>query len=181
MDIESNRTEMINEHGERVVVGAPQADNAVYVAEAAPVAATTRRVSSYGSVALYAIVAGIVAIVLLILGGITVARAGLDGPLDDPVTNVAGFTATALLGLIELGFGVVLLIGALSRAREFILFLGIIGAVAAIIGIFQPDIGNGALALEKGFAVLMTVLMIAVALSAFLPTFRHSSDRIERI
>lgn len=196
MDIESNRSEMINERGERIIVNNPPVDGGAYVAETptayvaeqpavyvteAPAVAATRSVSSYGSVALYAIVAGIVAIVLLILGGITVARAGLDGPLDDPVTNVAGFTSTALLGLIELGFGVVLLIAALSRAREVILFLGIIGSVAAIIGIFQPDIGNGALAMEKGFAVLMTVLMIAVALSAFLPTFRHTSNRIERV
>lgn len=180
MDIESNRTEMINEHGERVVVGSTAASDGVYVAER-PTVAATHTVSSYGSVALYAIVAGLVAIVLLILGGITVARAGLDGPLDQPVTNVAGFTATALLGLIELGFGAVLLIAALTRAREFILFLGIIGAVASIIGIFQPDIGHGALAMEKGFAVLMTVLLLAVTLAAFLPTFRRTSSRIERI
>ncbi len=201
MDIESNRTEYINEHGERViatqgpggvpvvgetVVGTPGAGPLIAGPEAEyivhePAVTETRRVSTFGSVALFAVVAGIVAVVLLVLGGITVARAGLDGAMDEPVVNVAGFTATALLGLIELGFGVVLLLAALGRAREFVLFLGVIGSVASIVAVFQPDIGNGALAMEKGLAVLLTILFLVVTVAAFLPTFRHSSSRIKRL
>ena len=166
MDIESNRTEYINEHGERViatqgpggvpvvgetVVGTPGAGPLIAGPEAEyivhePAVTETRRVSTFGSVALFAVVAGIVAV-----------------------------------GLIELGFGVVLLLAALGRAREFVLFLGVIGSVASIVAVFQPDIGNGALAMEKGLAVLLTILFLVVTVAAFLPTFRHSSSRIKRL
>jgi hypothetical protein len=142
--------------------------------------AETRRVTRSAIVSPASIVAGIVAILLLILGGITVARAGVDGGIDQPV-EVAGFTATALLGFIELGFGAVLLISALSRARESIMFFGILGTVASVIAVFQPTVGNGSLGLERGFAVLMTIAMLIVTFAAFLPTIRSRSSRVERV
>ena len=176
MDIESNRTEYINEHGERViatqgpggvpvvgetVVGTPGAGPLIAGPEAEyivhePAVTETRRVSTFGSVALFAVVAGIVAYLIILR---------LKSPR----------------GLIELGFGVVLLLAALGRAREFVLFLGVIGSVASIVAVFQPDIGNGALAMEKGLAVLLTILFLVVTVAAFLPTFRHSSSRIKRL
>ena len=122
-----------------------------------------------------AIVAGVVAIGLLLVGGITVARAGLDGSLDQPVVEVAGYTATALLGLIELVFGLLLLIAALSRVDGAILFLGIAGGVMALVAVFQPSVGNGSLAIERGFAVVAAIVMGAVVVAALLPTVRRRS------
>jgi len=124
-----------------------------------------------------AVVAGIAAIALLVIGGITVARAGFDSSLDEPVVVVAGFTATALLGLIELGFGIVFLIAALARRLQAILFVGIIGGVAALIAVFQPTVGEGSLAIEREFAVWAAIAMFAIVVSALLPTIRRSSTR----
>jgi uncharacterized membrane protein len=125
--------------------------------------------------------AGVVAVLLLVIGGITLARAGVDGSLDKPVVNVAGFTATALLGVFEVAFGVLLLIAALSRAREAIMFFSIIGVIAGLIGVFQPTVGNGSLALERGFAVLVTIAMLVVLISTVLPTVRRTASVVETI
>lgn len=123
-----------------------------------------------------AIIAGIIGIALLVLGGITAARAGLDGALDEPIVTVAGYTATALLGLIELGLGLFLVIAALSRTQGTILFIGIAGLVAALVAVFQPTVGGGSLAIERGLALWFTVAMAIVVVSALLPTIRRRSS-----
>ena len=125
--------------------------------------------------------AGVVAVLLLVIGGITLARAGVDGSLDKPVVHVAGFTSTSLLGLFEVAFGVLLLIAALSRAREAIMFFSIIGVIAGLIGVFQPTVGNGSLAMERGFAVLVTIAMLVVLISTVLPTVRRTASVVETI
>jgi len=74
--------------------------------------------------------------------------------LDEPVVIVARDTATAWLALIEIGFGLVLLIAALTRSHSAILFLGIAVGVAALIAVFEPSVGGGSLAIEREFAVV---------------------------
>lgn len=196
MDIRSDNAEIVDERAQAiittppVVAGAaaapPGSATAAEVAPAvnpviAPVVAQpvvaapsvgteTRLASRTSSFAPSALVAGVVAIALLVLGGITAARAGVDSTLDDPVVTVAGFTATALLGLIEIAFGLVLLMAALARARSLILFLGITGGVAALVAVFQPSVGEGSLALERGFAVFAAIVMAVLIAAALLPT-----------
>ena len=111
----------------------------------------------------------------LLLGGITVARAGLDGSLDVPVVDVAGFTATALLGFIEIAFGLVFLAAALLKARNTIVFVGVIGAVMALVVVFQPSVGDGALGIQRGFAVFAAVVMALIVAAALLPSFKRHS------
>jgi len=122
------------------------------------------------------VVAAVVAVVLLLIGGITAVRAGVDGSLDKPVVTVANYTATALLGLIEIAFGLVLLAAALSRARQTVLFLGIVGGVLALIAAFQPSIGHGSLAIERGFAVVTALVMAVLVIAALLPTIQRRSQ-----
>ncbi len=123
-----------------------------------------------------AIIAGIVGVALLVLGGITAARAGFDGPFDEPVVTVAGYTATALLGVIELGFGLFLVLAAVSRSQGAILFVGIIGLVASLVAVFEPSDRDGALALERGLAVWFAVAMAVVVISALIPSIRRRSS-----
>lgn len=122
-----------------------------------------------------ALVAGVISIGILLLGGITVARAGLDGTLGQPVVEVAGYTATALLGLIEIVFGLLLLAAALARANGAILFLGIAGGVMALVAVFQPSVGGDSLSIERGFAVIAAIAMGVVVAAALLPTIRRRS------
>lgn len=173
MEIQSDRATVVNEQAPLVVV--PTATGEVgYVAPVVTSTATvvTTRTSWFTPAAL---VASLAAIALLVVGGITVARAGLDGPLDEPVVSAANYTATAILGLIELAVGVILLSAALSRSREGILFIGIVGGVLALIAVFEPTIGNGALAIERPFAVIVALVMGAVVVSALLPSIRRSN------
>jgi hypothetical protein len=121
------------------------------------------------------IVAAVVGVVLLLLGGITLARAGLDGSLDVPIVSVAGFTATAILGLIEIGFGLILLLTALAQERIAIMFVAIIGGVSALVVVFQPTLGEVSLGIERGFAVLAAIVMAVIVVSALLPSITRRS------
>lgn len=196
MDIESTNSEIVDDRAQAIITTPPVVAEAAsapgaYVnaatvnpvvnpgatpVVAAQVVATpvvgseTRLASRTSTFTPSALVAAVVAIALLVLGGITAARAGVDSTLDEPVVTVAGFTATALLGLIEIAFGVVLLIAALAQARSMILFLGIAGGVAALVAVFQPSVGEGSLALERGFAVFAALVMAVLIVTSLLPT-----------
>lgn len=124
-----------------------------------------------------AVVAAVVAIAMLVLGGITVSRAGLDGRLEEPVVTVAGFTATALLGLIVFGFGAALLIAALAKQRHAILGLGIIGGVAGMIAMFEPNVGGASLSIGRGLGLWTAIAMAAIVVSALLPTVSRVNTR----
>ncbi|MCJ7780714.1 MAG: hypothetical protein MUQ27_07800, partial [Acidimicrobiia bacterium] len=87
-----------------------------------------------------------------------------------PVVTVAGFTATALLGLIVFGFGAVLLIAALARQRHVILTLGILGGVAGLIAVFEPNVGGDSLSIERRLGIGAAIAMAAIVVSALLPT-----------
>ena len=201
MDIRSDKAEIVDERAQAIITTPPVVAGAatapagfVTAAEVTPavdpviapvvahqvvaapsVGTETTLASRTSSFTPSALVAGVVAIAFLVLGGITAARAGVDSTLDDPVVTVAGFTATALLGLIEIAFGLVLLMAALSRARSLILFLGITGGVAALVAVFQPSVGEGSLALERGFAVFAAIVMAVLIAAALLPTLTRRS------
>jgi hypothetical protein len=185
MDIESNRSVSVDGSEEETVPAPAPLDEAASetVASAPAVADTgsaraetvrTVRTTRYTP---SAVVAGVVAIAMLVLGGITVARAGFDGSLGRPVVTVAGFTATALLGLIVLGFGAVLLVAAVARQRNVILVLGIIGGVAGLIVVFEPTVGGDSLSIERGLGIWVAIAMAAIVVSALLPTVSRVNTR----
>lgn len=182
MKIQSDRAATVDEREQAVIrrptyLGDDAADapaRATVVDEAAVDNETvlTSRTTSFEPAS---IVASVVAIALLLLGGITAARAGVDGSLAEPVVTVARYTATAWLGMIELGFGLVLLIAALTRSHSAILFLGIAGGVAALVAVFQPSVGGDSLAIEREFALVAAIVMGGIVAAALLPTARRSS------
>ncbi len=133
-----------------------------------------------GQIVPAAIVGGMVAIALLIFGGITAARAGLSSPLAAPVVEVAGYTATGWLAVIELGLGAALLIVALARLVSAIRFLAIVGLVASVVAVFEPTLADNRMALERDFALGTAIAMGVLLLASFLPTTHRRSSRIER-
>jgi hypothetical protein len=123
-----------------------------------------------------AIVAGIGGVVLLVLGGIAVARGGLSGPLTDPAVDVVGFTQTPLLGLIEAGAGFVLLLCALWGTRASVIFVGTLIAIGGIVVVATPGSFAGTLAAESSYGWFLIVVGGVVALVAlFVP------DRASRV
>lgn len=182
MNIQSNKSVSVDEREEmdEVVTESPP-DEAI--TESVPdVAVTSARAETVRTVRTTrftpsAVVAAAVAIAMLVLGGITVSRAGLDGSLGEPVVTVAGFTATALLGLIVFGFGAALLIAALARQRHAILGLGIIGGVAGVIAMFEPNVGGASLSIGRGLGLWTAIAMAAIVVSALLPTVSRVNTR----
>lgn len=160
---------------ERVVV------QPVPVVQAPPVIARTRTIATRRT-DLAAVLAVITGITLGIVGAVAVARAGLDGPLREPVVDVAGFTHTALLGLIEVGMALLLVAVGLSRDRGALLFTSILFGAAAVVAAIEPSVGGGALAIETSWAVLLAILFAVIALAAaIVPVIRTTSERVDRL
>lgn len=190
MEIQSDRAAIIDERDRIVVAASPVSPDDAF-APPPPAAAVIQPASASETVLTSrssgftpgALVAGIAAIGLLIIGGITAARAGVDSTLDQPVVEVGGYTATALLGLLELALGIALLTAAIARARSVILFLGIAGGVMALVAVFQPSVGEGSLAIERNFAMVAAIVMGVVVAASLLPTVRRNSvvQRIDTV
>jgi hypothetical protein len=124
-----------------------------------------------------AVVAAVVGLVLVLVGLIAVTRAGLDAPLSDPVVSVAGFRHTAVLGFLEVGFGVLLLLSGALRSRAGALFFGALLGIAGFVAAVQPSSFDHSLAIESSMAWLVTIAGAVVALAALvLPRIsRHST------
>jgi MFS family permease len=86
---------------------------------------TTRRRFTGGQ--LLILLAGVAA---LVLGVGAIALAGLAGSITEPVVKVFGFSHTPLLGVIEVGVGVVLILAALLPGGRWIAGLVGGGAIA---------------------------------------------------
>jgi hypothetical protein len=128
------------------------------------------------------VVVGIVGLVLMIVGLIAVTRAGVDGPMAEPVVKVLGFTHTATLGAIEIGIGLCLLICAATTSKSGSLFFGLVLGVGAIVGAVQTDSFRHSLALESGFAWLAVIAAAVVVLvSLLIPRLATHTTRVEAI
>ena len=79
------------------------------------------------------LISGGIGLFLTVLGGIALARIGF-GDLTSPETTVLGFGHTPLLGLIEVVFGVVLMLDAASAVASRGMLIGF-GAIAAAFGL----------------------------------------------
>lgn len=142
--------------------------------------AETRAVVNRSIISPASIAGGALGVALTTFGAVTLARAGLDTPLDDPVVGVFGTTATAIGGIIVGVLGVLMLISALSRSREAVMFFALVGGIGAFVIAIEPDVGNGSLGLSSGFAWLVTVASAAVvAIAGLMPTIRSTSERIQ--
>ena len=91
--------------------------------------ATSRFVFSPGQ-----ILAGALGLVMAVIGVITVARAGIDGSLNVPVVQVAGLHQSAMIGLVELGLGLLLVLGASSyAARDLVVGIGVLMVIGGVV------------------------------------------------
>jgi hypothetical protein len=121
-------------------------------------------------------IVGVVGLALTIVGLLAVVRAGVEGPMDEPIVEVLGFTHTATLGMIETAMGLILLICAASTSRSASIFFGLVLGVGAFIGAVQTESFDDSLALESGWAWLVLIAAIVVVAASFLlPRFVRRS------
>lgn len=106
----------------------------------------------------------------LALGIVAVARTGLDGPLSQPVEPVLGWNHTALLGLIEIGAGVVMILTGLRAGTRWI--GGLMGAAAIVGGALvlgRLDWTMNELGAERDFGWVAIVIGSVAVIGAFVP------------
>jgi hypothetical protein len=103
----------------------------------------------------------------LIAAGIAVLiRTGINSTWFRPVTNIFGADHTPLLGLIEIGAGVVLVGLALLGNRLLIAIAGIAGAILATAAAVEPEEVARELAIDRWWAWVLTGVGVALTLAA---------------
>jgi hypothetical protein len=112
------------------------------VYETPEVRAETRVASSRIVVSPGQVIAGVLGLVLAIVGAIAVARGGVDSSLNVPMVRAAGFNQSAMVGLGELVLGLLLILAALSyEGRGFIVAIGVLMVIGGVvIGAAGPTI-----------------------------------------
>lgn len=145
---------------------------------------TTHKVDvvSVRSVSPHAVVAGLMAIAMVVWGGVMMARAGFDGAIREPQVSLLGLTGNALSGIIVTGLGLVLLLSALATDRAAIMFSSILIGIAALIVAIEPNVAHGALGVERAVPVLLTIGSAALlVLTAVVPTVTNRTRTIESV
>mgnify|MGYP000129578203 CR=1 FL=1 len=126
------------------------------------------------------IVALIVGAVLTVLGGVALARTGLNiGDLDGARTQVMGLEHTALLALIELIVGVVLIAaGAMPGApRGTMSFIGAVLLLFGLIVAIEPGGTYRALGTTTGHGWFWAILGVVLLATAMLAPVIYDADR----
>lgn len=122
------------------------------------------------------VLSGLLGIVLTIMGIVVVTRNGIDGSLNDPVTDLFGLAQSSYVGLFEIFCGLVLLLGASSIAYRgatgFIAALLVIGGVVLAAGNLRILLEVGA---EKGTGWMFVLFGAVAVLAAMLPSLVRSS------
>jgi len=162
------------------VLNPPRVDEVV---DAGPAVVHRRVATSSGRrFAIDSVIVGIVGLALVIVGLIAVTRAGVDGSMQEPVVHVIGFTHTALLGLIEVGIGLCLLIAAAATSKSAAIFFGLVLGVAGIVGAVQSESFRNSLALQSGLAWIAVIAAVVVVLvSLVIPRLATQTTRIETV
>jgi hypothetical protein len=128
------------------------------------------------------VLGGIVGIVAIVFGALAIARGGIDSDLNTPLVQVAGFTQSALVGIIELAFGLLLLAGAASPWNRGL--LGVIGALMFAGGLIVGSASNKILTdlgTDHATGWLVMIGGIAAMIAAILPMVMHHESRTDAV
>lgn len=128
------------------------------------------------------ILAGILGIVVAVIGIIAMSRGGLDGSLNKPVVDVAGTDQSAMLGIAEFALGLLLVLGALNyAARWLIAFVGVVMVIGGVVlgaasSTILEDVGTSQ---GTGWAIMVggIIAVVAASLGVFVRT-RRSVERV---
>ena len=111
-----------------------------------------------------ALLAAATGVALVVVGVLALVRAGVDGTWYRPIVEVAGIRHTPLLGAIEIGVGVLLVLAAMAGARVLAALVALAAGVAALVVAIEPVAVDRELAIETGWAVALAVALLAVGL-----------------
>jgi len=128
------------------------------------------------------IIAGILGVVVAVIGIIAISRGGIDDSLNVPVVSVAGTDQSAMLGLMEFAAGLLLVLGALSHATRWLIgFVGVIMIVGGVVlGAASADILHD-IGTSQGTGWAIMVGGIIAVFAASLGVFIRSSRKVETV
>lgn len=125
-----------------------------------------------------ALLAAATGVALVVVGVLALVRAGVDGTWYRPIVEVAGIRHTPLLGAIEIGVGVLLVLAAMAGARVLAALVALAAGVAALVVAIEPVAVDRELAIETGWAVALAVALLAVGL--LILSLGRAGERRER-
>jgi hypothetical protein len=138
--------------------------------------ATTQRVTttdvSWSPAQLVILAAGAV---LVVFGVIAVVRGGLSGDITRPYVDVFGFSHTPLLGLIEMGAGVLLILSGLGSAgRPLAMLIGVALVIGGVLTLSSMDWIHTHLTTDNSYGWVPIICGGAVVIAAaLLPSIRR--------
>lgn len=124
------------------------------------------------------IVAGIIGLILVIMGGVTLARVGLTSLTSD-TTSVLGVGHTGLMGLIDVVAGLFFLgAAASSGARGTVIGLSLVAVAFGAIVAIEPDAFDSSLGGGRELGLLYVIIGV-VGLLAALAFPKRVVDRVD--
>jgi len=118
--------------------------------------------------------------VLAVIGAVALVRTGVDDSWYEPVDQVLGMNHTPLLGAVEIGVGVLLVLAGLAGARMLAALIATVAAVAATVIAIEPDVADTEFAIEQGWAIALAVAGFALAAVLVVSRERRHDRRTER-
>jgi hypothetical protein len=113
-----------------------------------------------------AILSTIAGAALAVVGIVTLIRSGVNDSWYRPVVEVLDANHTPLLGAIEVGAGVLLLLLGLSGNRFLVAAAGIAGALVATAAAVEPEELTRELAIERWWAWALAAAGVVLTLAA---------------
>ena len=126
------------------------------------------------------IIGGLAGAVLVLVGIVAVTRNGVDSSLNQPVSDVMGLSQSALIGLIEIGAGLLLVLSAAAASMRG--FMGVIGALTLVGGIIVAAAGTKLsldLGAEHSTGWFMVVMGAIAVLGSLMPSITRTNRRVE--
>jgi len=124
------------------------------------------RSSAWARVTLGPIMAIAAGAALTVVGCVVLIRTGVDGTWFRPRVEVLDADHTALLGVLEIGVGLVILLGGLTGSRVLVAMLGLAMALGATAIAIEPEELQRELAIERWWAWTLAAVGVVLALSA---------------
>ncbi len=115
---------------------------------------------------------------LATIGALALVRTGVDDSWYEPVEHVAGIDHSPLLGAVELGVGALVVLALLFGLRMFAALVALAAGVAAVVVAVEPSRVNPELAIERGWAIALAVVSLAVGLLLVATRDRRRERRV---
>jgi hypothetical protein len=137
---------------------------------------SVERTSARPSVSLGPLLAIATGAALAVVGAVALVRTGIDGTWFRPRVEVLDADHTALLGAVEIGAGLLLLLAGLTGKRAPVAIVGLAIALGATAMAIEPEELQRELAIERWWAWTLAAAGVVLTLGTLqAPRERHKT------